>query len=183
MQKLEYVALIAFAVLSLTNLPVLAEADNAIQPIGGLPPSDNWQHHSIWDAPPGCYFARDKSGNALWMFYIPGPPYSASSQPSVVFPKDLENMIGSKDYLELLYGPITQEVVKQPPAPQPKPAKPSKTQRLKQHLNAFADGLRVQPGTYSTFSGFIHPSGPTMITPGAFTPMQQPQFMQGTINY
>lgn len=176
MYNLKHMALIGFAALSFTNLPVFANTDNTIQPIGGLPDRQNWETHSIWDTPPGCYFAKDKSGNALWMFYIPGPPYDNVTQPTVVFPKDLEKMLGTKDYLNLLYGPTTEEVVKQPP-------KPSKTQKLKRHLNAFADGLRVQPGSYSTFSGFVYPTGPTMITPGVATPMQQPQFMQGSINY
>lgn len=175
MHNLKRTILIALAALSFTNLSAFANTDNTVQPIGNLPDNQDWEHHSIWDAPPGCYFARDKSGNALWMFYIPGPPYDNIKQPQVVFPKDLEKMIGTKDYLELLYGPTTEEVVKQKP---PKQKQPSKTKRLLNHLNTWAQLNRVQPGTYSTFSGFVHPSG--FLQGGV---IQQPQFMQGTINY
>lgn len=178
MQKLEYIALFAFALLSFTNLPVLAQADNTIQPIGNLPDNQDWEMHSIWDAPPGSYFARDKSGNALWLFYIPGPPYDNIRQPKVVFPRDLEKMIGTKDYLDLLYGPTTEEVVKKPEPPKQQQPKPSKTKRLLNHLNTWAQLNRVQPGPYSTFSGFVHPSG--FLQGGV---IQQPQFIQGTINY
>lgn len=180
MSNLIHKMLIGFAALSFTNLPAFANVDNAVQQDGQLPDNQNWEMHSIWDAPPGSYFAKDKSGNALWLFYIPGPPYDNIKQPKVVFPKDLEKMIGTKDYLDLLYGPITPEPVKQPAIKQ---AKPTKTQKLKQHLNAWAQSLTPAPGSYSTFSGFVYPSGPTMINPGVATPMQQPQFMQGTINY
>jgi len=176
MCKLKQIALIVFAALALTNLPVTGKDDNAIQQ-DGLPPSmDLPETHSIWDAPPGCYFAKDKSGNALWMFYIPGPPYNASSQPCVVFPKELEQMIGTKDYLDLLYGPAKEEVVKQPPAITP--PKPTKKQRFFNHLNAFSQSLTPAPGSYSTFSGFTYPGG--FLQGGV---IQQPQFMQGTINY
>lgn len=175
MYNLKHIVLIGFAALSFTNLPVFANTDNAIQPIGGLPDQQNWDFHSIWDTPPGCYFAKDKSGNALWMFYIPGPPYDNVTQPKVVFPSDLEKMIGSKEYLNLLYGPTTEEVVKQPSAPTPKV---SKKRKVLNHLNAWAQSHRVQPGTYSTFSGFTYPSG--FLQGGV---IQQPQFMQGTINY
>lgn len=176
MSNLEHNILIGFAALCFSNLPAFANTDNAIQQ-DGLPPSTALpETHSIWDAPPGCYFAKDKSGNALWMFYIPGPPYDNVTQPTVVFPKDLEKMLGTKDYLNLLYGPTTEEVVKQPPAIQP--PKPSKTKRVLNHLNAWAQSHRVQPGTYSTFSGFTYPSG--FLQGGV---IQQPQFMQGTINY
>jgi len=179
MFKLKQITLTVLAALCLTNLPVTGKDDNAIQQ-DGLPPSMGLpETHSIWDAPPGCYFAKDKSGNALWMFYIPGPPYNASSQPCVVFPKELEQMIGTKDYLDLLYGPTTEEVVKQPAPKQ----QPSKMQRLKQHLSAWAQSLTPVPGSYSTFSGFVYPTQMPMVTPGVATPMQQPQFMQGTINY
>lgn len=176
MSNLKHTLLIGFAALSFSNLPVFATADNAVQQDGQLPDQQNWDFHSIWDAPPGCYFAKDKSGNALWMFFIPGQPYSASSQPCVVFPKDLEKMIGTKDYLDLLYGPAKEEVVKQPPAITP--PKLTKKQRLFNHLNAFSQSLTPAPGSYSTFSGFTYPSG--FLQGGV---IQQPQFMQGTINY
>lgn len=181
MHNLRKTILIALTALSFTNLSAFANTDNDIQN-DGLPPSTALpETHSIWDAPPGCYFAKDKSGNALWMFYIPGQPFTACSQPTVVFPKDLEKMIGTKEYLNLLYGPTTEEVVKQPPAIQP--PKSTKKQKLWNHLNAFSQSLTPAPGSYSTFSGFSYPTQMPMVTPGVATPMQQPQFMQGSINY